>query len=692
MVSYNMISDASRFAYNLNNALGKYPNFSQEQPELYQQYQKLINYAKFLILVGLTDEEIFDLFKNNFLTIFEILEINPLFDLIDRIRGFLVGMPIHQWRNSFKKDLINKLLENEEKITSAPLKDPSGKEMTPTIGNWLKDYQAVFGPTAHVDKVKQIEYLTNSRNTKNLSTEEKDRLRYLVNLYEFLKLNSTTLDGLEEAVAFETEDGKIKVLSSGRLEEVPVLVGAALPGADFGPVGVEEPKIRVGGLAGEEVGPVIEEPIIKEEKNEEKALEPEKEMPGEIPGKEVLEETKEPTGVKEEEKPAAVPPRGTMEGKEKKDLSADVKLEALVKAKTEVSIPKEMPSEDLGVEEIAKEVEKYKREASIQKPQTGLTLNQAIDEVIKSLELSFPDETAERRFKNILQSYLNGVRDQIDTLVVLKRPVKIGGMGFDESKAEEVIWLLKDIQAKLTKPFDQAQGRPEEIKKIEAKTALAEGLVRPEEMVHPNSSEVLRNPSELVEKEKLKPEFDKVKFEAGPLWRPKETTPPVKKEPVISSAEKEEMLRILEGRTETEAQPKLEKETVVPIRRPIGLEPGKRVLEDVKMKPRIYGPLEELKTIKLADWRSWGSPQESVNRIQDKIEFLAEESLIKKAQGIKSWQSSEVYRLYLEIGEEALEKQGPVEDIIRLREREKRPSLTVEEFNKISELNQKLRF
>ena len=129
----------------------------------------------------------------------------------------------------------------------------------------------------------------------------------------------------------------------------------------------------------------------------------------------------------------------------------------------------------------------------------------------------------------------------------------------------------------------------------------------------------------------------------------------------------------------------------VPVHRP-GMKPTGAVVEEVKVKPRIYGPIDELRTIVLANWRRWGTTKEAAQKIQDKINLLAEESLVKKAEGIKAWKESEINQLYLDIGAESIDKGKSVIEVITQRQQAGQPTLTEEEFNAVVELNQKLRF
>ena len=109
---------------------------------------------------------------------------------------------------------------------------------------------------------------------------------------------------------------------------------------------------------------------------------------------------------------------------------------------------------------------------------------------------------------------------------------------------------------------------------------------------------------------------------------------------------------------------------------------------DVRPTSKLLGPMEELSMLTLQDFRRIGTnPTESVLRVETKIERLKKESLTRGKQGIVAWKSSPLYQQYNEIMHESLNRRiGP--DALLLE----KPSLTIEEFHAIMELNAKLRF
>jgi hypothetical protein len=78
--------------------------------------------------------------------------------------------------------------------------------------------------------------------------------------------------------------------------------------------------------------------------------------------------------------------------------------------------------------------------------------------------------------------------------------------------------------------------------------------------------------------------------------------------------------------------------------------------------------------------------------IFEKINLLAEESIFKKAEAISAWRSSPLFNLYLEIGQEAIKKKKNLNEIIEERKRQNLPTLEIDEFEAIVNLNRKIRF
>jgi hypothetical protein len=120
--------------------------------------------------------------------------------------------------------------------------------------------------------------------------------------------------------------------------------------------------------------------------------------------------------------------------------------------------------------------------------------------------------------------------------------------------------------------------------------------------------------------------------------------------------------------------------------------PDRKVVSDVKFTPKLVGPVEELRSLKIDDFRRLSKdPKEATLKINDKIDLLQEQSFETKTAGIKAWQESEVNKMYLELLKQSLEGR-PVVEIIKDKQSKNESVLSKPEFDAIMALNRKLRF
>ncbi|MFH1564237.1 MAG: hypothetical protein ABIC82_00055 [bacterium] len=209
-LAYGLIRD-------LEEIFKEQPDFSKKHPRRYAQYQDIIVKAKFIALMQIREQEVINLFNNHFKEAFEL----EYYDLQETLRGVLAAMPVFKHRDEVKQKIKQALLNNSQVITSQKLKMKIGeeeKEIAPTVGNWLRDYNKKAGG-GRVSKVAQARYITNNRNIKVLDEDERKIVVTLIEFYEFLKKSSLTDEGAEEKVMVVV-DGKLKLFNQGRLEEL----------------------------------------------------------------------------------------------------------------------------------------------------------------------------------------------------------------------------------------------------------------------------------------------------------------------------------------------------------------------------------------------------------------------------------------------------------------------------------------
>jgi len=348
-----------------------------------------------------------------------------------------------------------------------------------------------------------------------------------------------------------------------------------------------------------------------------------------------------------------------------------------------------------------------------------ISLKQAVNNIIDGSQIELTKEDLKRRFENIIQTFFKGIRTEIETKIVLKRNKKIGGLGFSEEDSDRITKMLKKEKLKIDEEsikraisLDKEKGKEaldqiklvdktEQIIRLGTKVKIPKKINKEQLPIQPQTQPQTQVPvespliSNLISKEN-QPEEQKL----PPI-------PVLKKEPkedgnkfslqneIEKTLQQDKPLlkeKIEDKSNVSKITPEI-KEEKVSIHRPISpVLSSQNIVKEVRSQPRALGPIEELQTITLADWKRWGKSEVAMERVKDKINLLAEESLVKKSEGIKAWKNSEINKLYLEIGTESIDQEKSVNQVIEQRKQQGKPTLTEEEFNAIVELNQNLRF
>ncbi len=270
-------------------------------------------------------------------------------------------------------------------------------------------------------------------------------------------------------------------------------------------------------------------------------------------------------------------------------------------------------------------------------------------------------EHRRKRLKNIIISRLKETRDLFETRDVLGRSWKTGGMEFQPEQIERVV---KEIEL--------------------ARVALAEELT------------ILRAEAAANRVEQGGAEFETT-FEK----HMEELA-----EPELPAAEKEELLaKQASSVNQIDQKQSWELKASHLSRFSLNPEPYTLNASEIKprvdsvvttqqtaYKPRVLGPIDELANMTIEDFRRLGAPVEASKKIIEKVDLLAADSLLEQKKAIDAWKRSEVYRIYLAIGTESLEKKIAVNDVIESRKKSELSTLTPDEFNQVAEVNRKISF
>ncbi|PIR13096.1 hypothetical protein COV49_03280 [Candidatus Falkowbacteria bacterium CG11_big_fil_rev_8_21_14_0_20_39_10] len=200
IISEDRFRKAYDLAKELEQSTEAIKDFKEKNYELYREYKNIIIKLYWLGLPIMTEDRVIHMFRHYFIDIFKI----PDYDIWAKLKTVLLGIVVFEDRDKFKKQLINSLTNNQQVITKKQI-NLDNQNRSPRVANWIKDYNQALG-AGSVDALARTQYLTNSKNIKDLSQEEKDRVKVLFDLYEKLKLSSLTIEGLEEDIPVDEED------------------------------------------------------------------------------------------------------------------------------------------------------------------------------------------------------------------------------------------------------------------------------------------------------------------------------------------------------------------------------------------------------------------------------------------------------------------------------------------------------
>lgn len=322
-------------------------------------------------------------------------------------------------------------------------------------------------------------------------------------------------------------------------------------------------------------------------------------------------------------------------------------------------------------------------EANKFQPSPAVTAHQMdwpelVEEIFKQANLVLADEVLVKRFKNTILLNLRDIRDALETKDALTRPVKVGGLGLEEIKADEILALIKSKGQKLPAKFKELAD-----KRTQAEIDLAQSAEKKK------MEEFQRKQQELAEHIRANAEITKQKLSAK-LDISHELAPPTPtlfkqpaNRPFVQPASPSQPIKPV--------TPPVKKE--MPVRPPQPIVSPRPRIQDVRTGPKLVGPLEELKNLNLVDFRRLSNnPAVASDKIKEQIDLLEHDSFSKRLAGIKAWRNSELYRLYLDIGRQSILAGRLVKDIIAERQTANQQTLTSAEFEAIMDLNKSLRF
>lgn len=283
-----------------------------------------------------------------------------------------------------------------------------------------------------------------------------------------------------------------------------------------------------------------------------------------------------------------------------------------------------------------------------------------IEKILVKAGLSTSNNEELKKVRKILESYLKQVRDQIGTREILMRSKVEGGAELDEVVVDNLLTIasavLKELESGVEtvtqdSELDKLIKQSDDIYDFKESPSEEESAVKEHEDIL--AEEIVASRPELAKE----PQFGEVTQPLEQI-KPQPPTPPA---------------------------PQIVRPTITDSNRP--------KMQDVVPAVKLQGPVEELRFMGLAELRRIGTNSlDNIASIKTKIDALEEESFTKKVEGIKAWRQSPLYNLYVQVGRASMEQGKSVSQIITAKQQTEKETLTVLEFEKITDLNKELRY
>ena len=180
---------------------------------LADEYQVIIIRLRFILFLGQASNEVEELIGKYLSVGISMTYI----DMLEILKTRISFLPIDD-RDAFKKKLTGSMQKSHDLISTKPL-EVDKKRIRPTIAGWLNYYNAKLG-TGPKNNLEVTNFFINDSNIKKLEKLEKLWIRELVDIYEYLKRSSTSLEGNEDDEFIKDTDGKTYLFKDSAFTEI----------------------------------------------------------------------------------------------------------------------------------------------------------------------------------------------------------------------------------------------------------------------------------------------------------------------------------------------------------------------------------------------------------------------------------------------------------------------------------------
>lgn len=365
-----------------------------------------------------------------------------------------------------------------------------------------------------------------------------------------------------------------------------------------------------------------------------------------------------------------------------------------------------------GFEEPDDEQIKTLKAILLSKPKEQTELDKAVEYAWSRIDKKPDSPYLQKRLQNVISSRLRDVRNAMELKSLLQRDTKVGGLGLSREEAEALATVIEKSYQETRTAIEQ-----EERQKFESQ--LADQKRKIEERRHREAEEHARWYQEKIKKRQLQ-ETEQRQF-AQAVKKELKTQAGHPLDGKNAVLERSKYGRLVPATVSAPPADKLERPTVLglakdnrPAGSPVATVPApvvkvSAVTAELKQRPgavsvdgvltvrsgapKLHGLIDELKDMTLSGFRRLGKePKDSVNRINQYLSTLNEETFSQKVQGIKAWQSSPLMRVYLDLVAESFKQSKPLSAIAEAKRAAGENTLTKDELEVLINLNNSMHF
>jgi len=318
---------------------------------------------------------------------------------------------------------------------------------------------------------------------------------------------------------------------------------------------------------------------------------------------------------------------------------------------------------DVLLERELLEIEHHREELMKDVPETAIvvstTLEALLERIMNDCGFHSADASLEKRVRNIVSSRLRDIRGSEETAKLLAK-ISQGQRDLSRDLVEKIVMYTEQAFLEFQRKVIERTLQRERAYRVRAR----------EEVLEQKREEIFANEKDLNER------FKKLTGKDMPMTLPRGEE--------VNKSRNQEIKTAPERRVNVT----LSSKSVAP-----SYKNNTEPVADVKYQRQLSGPTEELKNMRLTDFRRLSKdPKEAIKKLLAKLELLNADGYEKKVAGVMAWRESPIMKLYMTVTKASLDEAIPLTAVLEEKRRTIPEMLTFEECSAIRELNSKLRY